>query len=137
MKYIKIIFFAIILFILVYFAHYNQKETILIFYQYGPVTCRTIPLPLFAFFYMAILITIIVMSVLGIAERTALRLKAKKLGKENEKLQRELDVFKGLETTSVSSSTPGPDETQVGKDGNKKGSNPRKKKQTDSGTPTG
>ena len=49
MKYIKIILFAIVLLLLVVFAHYNQEPTSLIFLSYGGVTYQSYELPLFAF----------------------------------------------------------------------------------------
>ncbi len=98
MKYIKIILFAVVLFLLVVFAHYNQAPTSLVFLSYGGVTYQSVKLPLFAFFYIVILITIIVMSLLEIIERTSLRIKNRKLQKENSKLQAELTATKQLET---------------------------------------
>ena len=94
MKYIKIILFAVVLFILVVFAHYNQTPTSLVFLSYGGVTYQSVKLPLFAFFFIAILITIIVMSLLEVIERTSLRIKNRKLQKENTKLQTELTSYK-------------------------------------------
>ena len=94
MKYIKIILFAIVLLILVVFAHYNQAPTTLVFLSYGGVTYHSYELPLFAFFYIAILITIIVMSLLEVIERTSLRIKNRKLQKENAKLTAEMDTLR-------------------------------------------
>jgi uncharacterized integral membrane protein len=90
MKYMKIIFFSIVLFLLVVFAHYNQEPTSLIFFSYGGQTYQTVPLPLFAFFFIAILITIIVVSLLEVVERGSLRIKIRKVEKENAKLKADL-----------------------------------------------
>jgi uncharacterized integral membrane protein len=129
MKYIKIILFAIVLFLLVVFAHYNQAPTSLVFLSYGGVTYQSIKLPLFAFFYIVILITIIVMSLLEVIERTSLKIKNRKLQKENTKLQAELTSYKETGT-----SVPvGPDKkadrpVPPAPDGEKKGPAAKKKK---------
>lgn len=94
MKYIKIILFAIVLLLLVVFAHYNQAPTSLVFLSYEGVTYQSFKLPLFAFFYIAILITIVVMSLLEVIERTSLRIKNRKLQKENAKLTAEMDTLR-------------------------------------------
>jgi uncharacterized integral membrane protein len=113
MKYIKIILFAIVLLILVVFAHYNQAPTTLVFLSYGGVTYHSYELPLFAFFYIAILITIIVMSLLEVIERTSLSMKNRKLQKENTKLRAELAAGPQTETLQTGNSdTPAPTDAQ-------------------------
>ena len=99
MKYVKIILFAIVLFLLVVFAHYNQEPTTLVFFSYGGVTYQSYELPLFAFFYIVILITIIVISLLEVIERTSLRVKNRKLHKENTKLKTQLATAAKEQTT--------------------------------------
>ncbi len=113
MKYIKIILFAIVLLILVVFAHYNQAPTTLVFLSYGGVTYHSYELPLFAFFYFAILITIIVMSLLEVIERTSLSIKNRKLLKENAKLKAELAAGPQTETLQTGKpDTPAPTDGQ-------------------------
>lgn len=113
MKYIKIILFAIVLLILVVFAHYNQAPTTLVFLSYGGVTYHSYELPLFAFFYIAILITIIVMSLLEVIERTSLSIKNRKLLKENTKLKAELAAGPQTETLKPAGpDTPAPTDAQ-------------------------
>jgi uncharacterized integral membrane protein len=129
MKYIKIIFFAIVLFLLVVFAHYNQQPSSLVFFSYGGQTYQTVALPLFAFFFIVILITVIVVSLLEVVERGSLRIKNRKLQKENSKLQAELTAYKQQETVPPVQ----PDEETVqpappAQDGKKKGPAVKKKK---------
>ena len=127
MKYVKIIFFAIVLFLLVIFAHYNQQPTSLVFYSLGGQTIETVRLPLFAFFFIVILITIIVVSLLEVIERGSLRIKNRKLQKENNKLKADLKAL--TERTAPTSAAPqAPPEGKKGRE---------KKKQTDAGTASG
>jgi uncharacterized integral membrane protein len=125
MKYVRIILFAIILLLLVVFAHYNQAPTTLVFLSYGGVTYQSFELPLFAFFYVAILITIIVMSLLEVIERTSLSMKNRKLRKENTKLRAELAA--GPQTEALQ---PGEPDAAAPTDVKEKKKNPatRKKK---------
>ncbi len=125
MKYIKIILFAIVLLILVIFAHYNQAPTSLVLLSYGGVTYQSFELPLFAFFYIAILITIIVMSLLEVIERTSLSINNRKLRKENTKLKAELAA--GPQTEALQ---PGEPDTAAPTDAKEKKKAPatRKKK---------
>jgi uncharacterized integral membrane protein len=102
MKFIKIILLAIILFILVIFAHYNQESTRLVFLSYGGVTYQSLEFPLFAFFYVTILLTIIVMSFVEIAERTSLRIKNRRLQKENANLKTQLATYQQQEEAEPS-----------------------------------
>ncbi|MBN2223986.1 MAG: DUF1049 domain-containing protein [Deltaproteobacteria bacterium] len=129
MKYIKIIFFAIVLFLLVVFAHYNQEPTSLIFFSYGGVTYQSFELPLFAFFFIAILIAVIIVSLLEVVERGSLRIKNRRLQKENSKLQAELTACQQREV-----SPPAEPEKQAeqpepsAQDKEKKGPTAKKKK---------
>ncbi len=129
MKYIKIIFFAVVLFILVIFAHYNQAPTKLIFLSYEGVTYESFVLPLFAFFFIVILITIIVMSLLEIIERTSLRAKNKRLQKENAKLQTELTAYRQASPLPAAGAEKATDQPETSaKDGEKKSPAVKKKK---------
>jgi uncharacterized integral membrane protein len=127
MKYIKIIFFAIVLFLLVIFAHYNQEPTSLVFFSYGGQTFQTVSLPLFAFFFIVILITIILVSLLEIIERGSLRIRIRKLEKENAKLKADL---KPVTERAVA---PAPSALPAGED---KARTTKKKKQTETDAPT-
>jgi uncharacterized integral membrane protein len=98
MRYLKLVLFSIVLFILALFAYYNQGEVFLVFLKYKNISVETIKLPIFVFFYIAILGTIIVMSFLGAFERSSLRLKAKRIEKENMRLKAELDTHKKAAT---------------------------------------
>ncbi len=130
MKYIKIIFFAIVLFLLVIFAHYNQKPTSLVFYSLGGQTLQTVALPLFAFFFIVILVTIIVVSLLEVIERGSLRIKIRKLEKENTKLKADLKAL----TERATPASAGPTTTIT--EGKKSPEN-KKKKQTDADVAAG
>ncbi len=101
MRYLKLVLFSIVLFILALFAYYNQGEVFLVFLRYKNIAVETIKLPVFIFFYIAILGTIIVMSLLGAFERSSLRLKAKKIEKENLKLKAELEAHKKAATEPI------------------------------------
>jgi uncharacterized integral membrane protein len=115
MKYVKIILFTVVLLLLVGFAHYNQAPTSLVFLSYKGVTYQTYELPLFAFFYIAILITIIVMSLLEVIERMSLRIKNRKLVKENTKLRAELAAGLSAETQFVRPDEPAPTKSKTEK----------------------
>jgi uncharacterized integral membrane protein len=128
MKYVKIIFFSIVLFLLVVFAHYNQEPTSLIFFSYGGQTYQTVPLPLFAFFFIAILITIIVVSLLEVVERGSLRIKIRKVEKENAKLKADLAAHAERAAAPAAPTAEPKEEGKVRP--------PKKKKQADTETDT-
>ncbi len=102
MKFIKIIILAIVLFLLVIFAHYNQEPTKLVFLSYGGMTYQSLEFPLFAFFYVTILLTIIVMSLVEIVERTSLRIRNRRLQKENANLKAQLATYQQQEESEPS-----------------------------------
>jgi hypothetical protein len=100
MKYIKFVVFTAVLFYLSYFASFNVEKIQLRFLDesllgaaYKPLVLN---LPFFVYLFVAVLGTMIIMSALGIIERTALRLKVKKFEKENKKLKAELETIKGV-----------------------------------------
>jgi hypothetical protein len=100
MKYIKFVVFTAVLFYLSYFASFNVGKIQLRFLDesllgagYKPLVLN---LPFFVYLFIAVLGTMIIMSALGIIERTALRLKVKKFEKENRKLKAELETVKGV-----------------------------------------
>jgi len=130
MKYVKLILFAIVLFLLVVFAHYNQEPTTLVFFSYGGVTYQSYELPLFAFFYIVILITIIVISLLEVIERLSLRAKNRKLQKENTKLKGQLAAATQGQTTQPAPPAPpeSPEEEPAPSDAGEKKKAPDEKK---------